>query len=105
MKEKKTNCKYCNSEMQPKTTRQEFCSAKCRVYWNREHPKPKDAQKSNTASNKTQYGDKKQNPTNPSKNVVNAANSLKNDRPIRMEGESGLDYGIRVNEWKQSLLK
>ena len=36
MKKKKETCKYCGEKIEPKTTRQEFCGSKCRVYWNRE---------------------------------------------------------------------
>ena len=37
MKKKKETCKYCGEKMDAKTTRQEFCGTKCRVYWNREN--------------------------------------------------------------------
>ena len=37
MKEKKQNCKYCGKELEAKTTRREFCSNKCKVYWHREN--------------------------------------------------------------------
>lgn len=37
MKQKKDKCKYCGGKLEAKTTRMEFCSAKCRVYWNREN--------------------------------------------------------------------
>ena len=36
MKKKRETCKYCGKKIEPKTTRGEFCSDKCRVYWNRE---------------------------------------------------------------------
>jgi len=36
MKEKKINCKYCGGKLEAKTTRREFCSNKCKVYWHRE---------------------------------------------------------------------
>lgn len=36
MKFKKEKCKYCGSDLESKTTRKEFCSSKCRVYWNRD---------------------------------------------------------------------
>lgn len=36
MKVKKEKCKYCGSDLESKTTRKEFCSSKCRVYWNRD---------------------------------------------------------------------
>jgi hypothetical protein len=39
MRQKQEICKYCGEKMESKTTRQEFCSDKCRVYWNRENPK------------------------------------------------------------------
>lgn len=41
MKQKKERCKYCNEKMVAKTTRAEFCSKKCKVYWHRENPKVK----------------------------------------------------------------
>lgn len=37
MKKKRETCKYCSEKMEAKTTRQEFCSDKCRVYWSREN--------------------------------------------------------------------
>lgn len=40
MKKKRETCKYCGEKMDAKTTRQEFCSPKCRVYWNRENERP-----------------------------------------------------------------
>jgi ribosomal protein L24E len=40
MKKKRETCKYCGEKMDAKTTRQEFCSDKCRVYWNRENERP-----------------------------------------------------------------
>lgn len=36
MKFKKEKCKYCDKDLESKTTRKEFCSSKCRVYWNRD---------------------------------------------------------------------
>lgn len=36
MKQKRQNCKYCGNQIDAKTTRKQFCSPKCRVYWNRE---------------------------------------------------------------------
>tara|TARA_R110000868_G_scaffold90367_1_gene250994 strand:+ start:354 stop:668 length:315 start_codon:yes stop_codon:yes gene_type:complete len=36
MKIKKENCKYCGEKLEAKTTRREFCSNKCKVYWHRE---------------------------------------------------------------------
>lgn len=36
MKEKKIKCKYCGGKLEAKTTRREFCSNKCKVYWHRE---------------------------------------------------------------------
>lgn len=35
MKEKKSKCKYCSCDLEAKTTRREFCSPKCKVYWHR----------------------------------------------------------------------
>lgn len=40
MKVKKEKCKYCGSDLESKTTRKEFCSSKCRVYWNRDRAAP-----------------------------------------------------------------
>ena len=37
MKQRLENCKYCNDKLVNGTTRREFCSEKCRVYWNREN--------------------------------------------------------------------
>lgn len=39
MKHKTERCLYCDKKLEPKTTRQKFCSDKCRVYWNRDNPK------------------------------------------------------------------
>lgn len=39
MKQRLESCKYCSKKLEDGTTRKEFCSPKCRVYWNREHPK------------------------------------------------------------------
>ena len=36
MKERTEYCKYCGIKIEPKTTRKQFCTPKCRVYWNRE---------------------------------------------------------------------
>ena len=36
MREKRENCKYCDKKLEDGTTRKEFCSDKCRVYWNRD---------------------------------------------------------------------
>lgn len=48
MKKKKETCKYCGEKIEPKTTRQEFCGTKCRVYWNRENiADPTERQKAN----------------------------------------------------------
>ena len=33
---KKENCEYCGEKMESKTAKKRFCSAKCRVYFNRE---------------------------------------------------------------------
>lgn len=45
MKQKNTNCKYCNKPMDAKTTRKVFCSVKCKVYWHRDNEPKKDAPK------------------------------------------------------------
>jgi len=45
MKKKRDNCKYCNEPMDAKTTRKEFCSVKCKVYWHRDNEPKKDAPK------------------------------------------------------------
>jgi endogenous inhibitor of DNA gyrase (YacG/DUF329 family) len=37
MKQKKEKCKYCSADLEAKTTRREFCSNKCKVYWHREN--------------------------------------------------------------------
>lgn len=37
--EKRKICEYCESEMEAINRNKKFCSDKCRVYWNREHPK------------------------------------------------------------------
>jgi len=37
MKLKSEKCLYCDAKLEAKTTRQRFCSDKCRVYWNREN--------------------------------------------------------------------
>jgi hypothetical protein len=37
MKKKKEKCKYCSADLEAKTTRREFCSNKCKVYWHREN--------------------------------------------------------------------
>lgn len=42
MKVKREDCKYCGQKIEAKTTRQEFCSSKCRVYWNRQQKNPMD---------------------------------------------------------------
>lgn len=41
MKQKSEKCLYCDQKLEPKTTRQRFCSDKCRVYWNRDNAKIK----------------------------------------------------------------
>lgn len=41
MKLKTENCLYCDKKLEAKTTRQRFCSDKCRVYWNRDNAKIK----------------------------------------------------------------
>lgn len=41
MKQKSEKCLYCDQKLEPKTTRQRFCSDKCRVYWNRDNAKVK----------------------------------------------------------------
>lgn len=52
MKKKRETCKYCGEKMDAKTTRQEFCSDKCRVYWNRDqninYPKAEEIDVKNT---------------------------------------------------------
>lgn len=35
MRQRLENCKYCSKKLEG-TTRKEFCSTKCRVYYNRE---------------------------------------------------------------------
>lgn len=39
MKQRLEKCKYCDGKLAEGTTRKEFCSDKCRVYWNRENPR------------------------------------------------------------------
>ena len=34
--EKRNKCQYCESDLDAKYRNKRFCSAKCRVYWNRE---------------------------------------------------------------------
>jgi hypothetical protein len=43
MKRKKEKCKYCQKDLEARTTRKEFCSSKCRVYWNRDQQAGKGA--------------------------------------------------------------
>lgn len=45
MKKKRDNCKYCDEPMDAKTTRKEFCSVKCKVYWHRDNEPKKVAPK------------------------------------------------------------
>lgn len=45
MKKKRDNCKYCNEPMDAKTTRKEFCSVKCKVYWHRDNEAAKEVVK------------------------------------------------------------
>jgi ribosomal protein L24E len=65
MKEKNKTCKYCSKEIEAKTTRQEFCSPKCRVYWNREKnvAEVEIPKSTPTASNKPIVAPKKENTT------------------------------------------
>ena len=37
--DKRERCEYCKEEMVSKYRNKKFCSAKCRVYWNRENKK------------------------------------------------------------------
>lgn len=100
MKEKKITCKYCEGKMEAKTTRQEFCSDKCRVYWNRENPKVKVVnlnENTHTASNKTKSAPKTNFTVNTTKNANNGLN-----RPVRLEGEDAIEFAFRLNSWKKS---
>ena len=45
MKEKKQKCKYCGGDLNARTTRREFCSNKCKVYWHRENKFEKEIEK------------------------------------------------------------
>jgi len=39
VKKKRETCKYCDGKLEAKTTRREFCSPKCKVYWHRDNSK------------------------------------------------------------------
>lgn len=60
MKKKRDNCKYCNEPMDAKTTRKEFCSVKCKVYWHRDNEPKKVAPKKEESDKSTQTGSKKE---------------------------------------------
>lgn len=82
MKFKKEKCKYCDKDLESKTTRKEFCSSKCRVYWNR------DQQAEKQKPVKTEPS--KSIPPKPSKKETTAPANLK-----------GIDLAIWKAEQKQ----
>lgn len=94
MKVKKESCKYCSQKIEAKTTRAEFCSDKCRVYWNREHPKV-----SLKNFNKTTNDVKSLTPKPETSDYT--INTEIPNMPTRIEGEDVFDFAARKNEWKR----
>ena len=114
MIQKRDNCLYCGGKMESVTAKKKFCSDKCKVYWNREKafekkldkiltPFQKEAKKvvqdireigmaiydnnGNHIPIESELGQK----------IINQAS----EKPEKLKGESGIDYAIRLAEWKE----
>jgi len=91
MKKKKESCKYCGEKLDAKTTRAEFCSPKCKVYWHRENPKVvlKNFNKQSTGTTKNYT--EKQPETNYSINTM----------PKKEDFEDVTEFWAARTEWKK----
>ncbi len=96
MKKKNENCKYCGDKLEAKTTRREFCSNKCKVYWHRENPVLEPIITYKPTSEKSVDGDKA-----PIYLSDEAGQMAFPPMPTRNEGEDAFDFAARKNEWKR----
>jgi len=92
MKYKKETCKYCGGKMKAKTTRAEFCSPNCKVYWHRENPKETLKNFNKQSNGTTKDYTEKQPETNFSINTM----------PKREDFESSIEFGFAKSAWKRA---
>jgi tRNA(Ile2) C34 agmatinyltransferase TiaS len=93
MIEKRKTCLYCGGEMESLTAKKKFCSDLHRLYYNRELkrgtlelPKVNEPALSRIETE--------------SKSQDHQTIPTFLQKPPRMEGESGIDYSIRIADWK-----
>jgi UDP-N-acetylmuramyl pentapeptide synthase len=114
MKYKKETCKYCGGKMKAKTTRAEFCSPNCKVYWHRENPK-ETLKNFNKQPNCKVYW-YRENPKETLKNFNKQSNGTTKDytekqpetnfsintMPKREDFESSIEFGFAKSAWKRA---
>ena len=92
MIKKKENCLYCGEKMESLTAKKSFCSARCRVYFNRANKMGEIA---------PNLGFSKTKPDNVTKLYKNSAELTLNGQPEPPEGLVGIDLAIWKSEnWK-----
>lgn len=102
MKYKRENCKYCGEKMEAKTTRAEFCSNKCRVYWNRENV-TEVVKENNRPKNKKKIQERRDKNVELPKEVKNPLppDECTPPMPKREDFKDNWDYLEAKNEWKK----
>lgn len=111
---KRETCLYCGEKMESKTAKKKFCSEKCKVYWNREKVLVKELDESLTSIQEEtkkvvhdiiEVGigiyDKNGKHISPESELGQKIINQISDKPERLKGESGIDYAVRLAEWKE----
>lgn len=92
MIKKKENCLYCGEKMESLTAKKSFCSARCRVYFNRANK---------TGEIAPNLGVSKPKPDNVIKLHKNSVELTLNGQPEPPKGLVGIDLSIWKSEnWK-----
>lgn len=105
MIEKAQFCKYCKKDLNAKSAKKVFCNDKCRIYYSRElkrgtldFPQVGESIGSEVVVARKQHNHSL---TLTIKPDIKKSIPTENDMPVKMEGESGIDFSIRKREWME----